>query len=483
MSLNISCKTAKDVLKLIKEEEIKFVSYRYTDPFGQLQHFIAPSHQVNLEVFVDGVPFDGSSVRGWKSINESDMKLIPDPSSAYIDPFSEDLVLCMMCSVFDPITDEPYLRDSRQIAIKATEYLQQSKIGDTAFFGPECEYFLFDKIKYSNGSNHSMYQVDVANAAWNTGNDSEDIHIKDNQANMGYKPPHKGGYFTTSPIDKDHDIRLEMMKTLEAVGLVVERGHSEVATGGQSEINFRFDELLTQGDNVFKYKYVLRNVAHTWGKYLTFLPKPLAGDNGSGMHCHFSIWKDGENLFAGEEYADLSETALFAIGGIIKHGRAISAFSNPTLNSYHRLVPGFEAPVTLAYSQRNRSAAIRIPITKPGKAKRIECRFPDSSSNPYLTFSAILCAAIDGIKNKIHPGEATDTDLYELEPEKLAKIPQLPGSLTEALEALKQDMDFLTEGGVFTKDFINTWIEWKNKEIDSLRLSPHPKEFELYYDI
>ena len=480
MAKKFSCKTPADVLAVCKEYDIEFVSFRYTDPFGQLQHFISPVHQLSEETFVDGVPFDGSSVRGWKSINESDMKLIPDPSSAFLDPFSDSTTVCMMCSVVDPITGENYMRDSRQIAIKTVEYLVKSGVGDTAYFGPEAEFFIFDKIKYSSGSNHSMYEVDVTNGGWNT---DKDYDTDEMELNCGYKPPAKGGYFTTPPIDKAHDIRMDMMKTLEEVGLVVERGHSEVATGGQGEINYQFADLITQGDNMVKFKYVLKNVAANWGKYLTFLPKPLAGDNGSGMHCHFSIWKDGENLFAGDKYADLSQTALYAIGGIIKHGRAIAAFSNPTLNSYHRLVPGFEAPVTLAYGQRNRSAAIRIPFTKPGKAKRIECRFPDASSNPYLTFSAILCAAIDGIQKQIDPGKSLDKDLYELSEAELAKITQMPHSLEEALKALEADKEFLTQSGAFTEDFIQTWIEWKKSEIDQIRLTPHPKEFELYYDV
>jgi len=478
----ISCKTPKDVLKLVKENELKFVRYRYIYPFGQLQNFIAPTHQLELETFEEGVPFDGSSVRGWKSINESDMKLVPDPTSSYIDTFSDEPILCMMCSVFDPITNEPYMRDSRQIATKTLEYLKKSGLGDTAYFGPEAEFFIFDKIKFANGSNYSYYEVDVSGAGWNAGKDSEEIS-NNTQSNIGYKTPNKGGYFVTSPLDKMHDIRLNMMTALEEAGLTIERGHSEVATGGQGEINFKFEDILEQGDNVIKYKHILRNVAANWGKYLTFLPKPLAGDNGSGMHCHFSIWKDGENLFAGKEYANLSQTALYAIGGIIKHGKAIAAFSNPTLNSYHRLVPGFEAPVTLAYSERNRSAAIRIPVTKPGKAKRIECRFPDASSNPYLTFSALLCAAIDGIKNKIEPGKALDKDLYELSEKELAKIPQMPGSLTEAIEALDKDREFLTISKAFSDDFIDMWIKWKKTEVDAVRLIPHPKEFELYYDM
>lgn len=471
----ISCNTPQDVLKAIKDNDISFVSFRYVDPFGQLQHFMSPVHEFSLETFTDGVPFDGSSVRGWKSINESDMQLIPDPKSAYIDPFTEETTICLMCSVVDPISEDIYLRDSRQIAKGVEEYLIKSGIGDMAFFGPELEFFVFDDIRYSSGANHSFYEVDSATGIWNTSREEE--------PNTGYKTPHKGAYFTTSPLDKTHDIRVEMMKTLEESGIVVERGHSEVGTGGQSEINFRFADLLTQGDNATKYKYILRNIGALYGKYVTFLPKPLAGDNGSGMHCHFSIWKDGKNLFFGDNYAELSDIALYAIGGIIKHGKAIAALTNPTLNSYHRLVPGFEAPVTLAYSQRNRSAAIRIPVTKGDKAKRIECRFPDASANPYLAFSALLLAAIDGIKNKINPGKSLDKDLYELPAKELARIPSMPASLGEALEALKKDQQFLLDSGVFTKDFLDMWIEKKQAEIDTLRLIPHPKEFELYYDI
>ncbi len=471
----ISCQTPQDVLKTVSENEITFVSYRYSDPFGQLQHFISPIHELSLETFTDGVPFDGSSVRGWKSINESDMQLIPDPKSAYVDPFTDEPTICLMCSVIDPISGEAYNRDSRQIAMKALEYLKSTAIADTAFFGPEAEFFAFDKVKYSSGPNHSFYEVDAAGASWNTG--------KNEEQSVGYNTPPKGGYFTTPPLDKSHELRIEMMKTLEETGIVVERGHSEVATGGQGEINIRFADLLTQGDNMLKYKYVLRNVGALFGKYVTFMPKPLAGDNGSGMHCHFSLWKDGVNLFAGDEYAELSETALFAIGGIIKHGKALAALTNPTLNSYHRLVPGFEAPVTLAYSQRNRSAAIRIPVSKGQKAKRIECRFPDAASNPYLAFSALLLAAIDGIKNKIHPGNPLTQDLYEMDKTELAKIPQMPSSLGEALESLKNDSEFLVKSGVFAPDFLEMWIEKKTAEIDSLRLIPHPKEFELYYDV
>jgi glutamine synthetase len=471
----ISCKTPQEVLNIVSENQITFVSYRYCDPFGQLQHFLAPTHELSLDTFSDGVPFDGSSVRGWKNINESDMQLIPDPSSAYIDPFSDEPTICLMCSVFDPITGQAYDRDSRQIAIKAVEYLKSTGIADTAYFGPEAEFFAFDKLKYSNGPNHSFYEVDSVGAKWNTG--------KHEEISIGYNAPHKGGYFTTPPLDKNHDLRIEMMKTLEEVGVVVERGHSEVATGGQGEINVRFADLLTQGDNMVKYKYTLRNVGAMFGKYVTFMPKPLADDNGSGMHCHFSLWKDGQNLFAGNEYAELSETALFAIGGIIKHGKAIAALTNPTLNSYHRLVPGFEAPVTLAYSQRNRSAAIRIPVSKGEKAKRIECRFPDASSNPYLAFSAILLAAIDGIENRINPGEALNQDLYEMDKSELSKIPQMPSSLQEALESLVSDHDFLAKGDVFSGEFLKMWITKKTAEIDAVRLIPHPKEFELYFDV
>jgi len=472
----IQCQTPDDVMRVISEKGIAFIDLKFSDPFGQWQHLTVPAHEFSIDTFEEGVPFDGSSIRGWKGIQESDMLLIPDPKSAFIDPFIQEPTISLVCDVVDPITKEPYNRDPRQIAKKAIEFLKSTGIGDIAYFGPEAEFFIFDDIKFVNGPNIAYYEVDSVEGWWNT--------AREEMPNLGYKTPYKRGYFPAPPLDKTAPIRMEMVKTLEEVGITVEREHHEVGTAGQGEINFRFADLITTGDNVLKYKYVLKNVGYKHGKYVTFLPKPIAGDNGSGMHTHFSIWKDGENQFAGDQYAGLSETALYAIGGIIKHGKAIAAFTNPTTNSYHRLVPGFEAPVKLAYSARNRSAAIRIPMgSQSPKAKRIECRFPDASSNPYLAFVALLMAAIDGIENKIHPGEPLDKDIYSLPPEELANVPSMPASLQEAIDALKEDMDFLLKGGVMDEDFINMWIETKQEEVDAIRLVPHPKEFELYYDI
>lgn len=471
----IHCQTVNDCLKIIQEHEVKYVSFRYSDPFGQLQHFVSPTHQLNENTFKQGVPFDGSSVRGWQSINESDMYLIPDPKTAYFDPFSDDLTICLMCKVIDPVTRTDYLKDSRQIAIKTMEYIKSSELADEVFFGPEAEFFVFDNIQYKNQSNLSYYELDSISGSWNTS--------RNEQPNTGYKIPAKASYFTTPPMDKGHEIRMEMMKVLEETGIVVERGHAEVGSGGQGEINIKFGDLLTSADNLQKFKYVLRNVGNLYEKYVTFLPKPLANDNGSGMHTHLSFWKDGKNLFSGKEYAGLSKTALFAIGGIIKHAGAVAAFTNPTLNSYHRLVPGFEAPVSLTYSKRNRSAAIRIPITTGGEATRIECRFPDASSNPYLAFSALALAALDGIKNQILPASPLEKDLYELDDSLLKKIPKMPKSLEEALNNLSINSEFLTMSGAFTEEFIEMWIDKKQAEINEIRKIPHPKEFELYYDI
>jgi len=472
----IQCQTSDDVMRVISEKGIAFIDFKFSDPFGQWQHLTIPTHEFGLHSFENGIPFDGSSIRGWKGIQESDMLLIPDPKTAFIDPFIKEPTLSLICDVVDPITKEPYSRDTRQIAKKALEFLRSTGIGDIAYFGPEAEFFIFDDIRFSSGPNHANYQVDSEEAWWNT--------AREENPNLGYKIPYKRGYFPVSPLDKTHHIRMDMVKTLEEVGITVEREHHEVATAGQGEINFRFSDIIGSGDNILKYKYVLRNVGYRYGKFVTFMPKPLAGDNGSGMHCHFSIWNNGQNLFAGNGYGGLSEIALYAIGGIIKHARAICAFSNPTTNSYHRLVPGFEAPVRLAYSARNRSAAIRIPVGEASpKAKRIEVRFPDASSNPYLTFTALLMAAIDGIENKIHPGEPLDKDIYSLPPEELANVPQTPGSLQEAIDALKEDNEFLLKGGVMDIDFINMWIETKQVEQDVIRLVPHPKEFELYFDV
>ncbi len=472
----IQCQTPDDVMRVISEKGINFVDVKFSDPFGTWQHLTVPAHEFSIETFESGVPFDGSSIRGWKGIQESDMLLIPDPKSAFIDPFIEEPTISLVCDVVDPITKEPYSRDPRQIAKKALEFLKSTGIGDIAYFGPEAEFFIFDDIKFSNGANHAFYEVDSIEGWWNTG--------REEMPNTGYKIPYKRGYFPVPPIDKMAPIRMEMVKTLEEVGITVEREHHEVGTAGQGEINFRFSDIVTTGDNVLKYKYVLRNVGYKHGKFVTFLPKPLAGDNGSGMHTHFSIWKGDENMFAGDKYAGLSEIALYAIGGIIKHGKAICALTNPTTNSYHRLVPGFEAPVRLAYSARNRSAAIRIPVGSASpKAKRIEVRFPDASSTPYLAFTALLMAALDGIENKIDPGESFDKDIYSLPPEELEGVPTTPSSLQEAIDALKEDNEFLLKGGVMDEDFLEMWIETKQAEVDEIRLVPHPKEFELYSDI
>jgi glutamine synthetase len=468
----------KEVIKYIKSKEITFVNLKFTDSFGVWQNLMVPSHQIEEDTFKDGIPFDGSSVRGWKSINESDMLLMPDPTTLFIDPFFTEPVLSVSCDIADPETKKAYDLDPRTIAKKAVEYLKSSGIGDTAYFGPEAEFFIFDSVRYSVGANHSYYEVDSVEACWNTDRDEEEMG-----GNLGYKTPHKRGYFPVAPMDKTGDIRLDMIKTLEEVGITVEKGHHEVATAGQGEINFLYSDLIETADNLMKYKYVLRNIAGLHGKYLTFLPKPLTGDNGSGMHSHFSIWKKGENQFSGKEYAGLSKTALYAIGGIIKHGRTLALFTNPTVNSYHRLVPGFEAPVILTYSYRNRSAAIRVPYVPSPKAKRIECRFPDASSNPYLAFTVLLLAAIDGIKNKIEPVGPLDKDLYEMEEKKLSKIPHMPSTLLEAIEAAKADHKFLTDTGVVTKEFLDMWIEAKQAEYDAVRLSVNPKEFELYGDI
>jgi glutamine synthetase len=468
--------TPQELVGFIKDQSINFVDVKFADSFGQWHHITLPAHSFSEKSFVEGIPFDGSSIRGWQGIYESDMLLIPEVETAFVDPFFNEPTLSISCYVVDPITKEPYNKDPRSIAKKAIAYLSQTGIGDAAFFGPEAEFFIFDNVRFGSSNHYCFYEVDSVEGAWNS--ESEET------PNQGHKVGYKKGYFPVPPIDQMNDIRLEMISTLEQVGLQVERGHHEVATGGQGEINYKFNNLVEAADELLRYKYVLKNVGYKWGKFVTFLPKPLSGDNGSGMHCHFSIWKGSQNLFAGKEIAGLSEIALFAIGGIIKHGRAIAAFSNPTVNSYHRLVPGFEAPIHLAYDYRNRSAAIRLPYTGDSeKAKRIECRFPDGSSNPYLTFTAILLAAIDGIQKQIHPGKPHNENIWEMNPKELKKLPKLPGSLEEALEALKADHQFLTDTGVVSKEFIDMWIAEKQTEIDAIRLTPHPKEFELYSNI
>ena len=463
----------QEVLSMIEQEGVQYVDLRFSDPFGQWQHMTLPAEEISADTFEEGVGFDGSSIRGWQTINESDMIVKPDPNTAFIDPFIEPKTLVMICDIYDPVTGERYGRDTRYIAQKAEQYLRQTGIGDTAYFGPEAEFYIFDSVEFGNEANYSFWKVDSEEGWWN-----REI------TSSGYKIPYKRGYFPTAPLDKTQDIRNEMATVLRQLGITVEVHHHEVGTAGQAEIDIRFDSLVNQADKLFLYKYVVRNVAAKHGKYATFMAKVLPNDNGSGMHTHFSIWKGDEPLFAGSGYAGLSEIALYAIGGILKHARAIVAFTNPTINSYHRLVPGFEAPVRLAYSARNRSAAIRIPMySQSPKAKRIEVRFPDATSNPYLAFSALLMAAIDGIENKIDPGEPFDKDIYSLPPEELEGIPQLPGSLEEALNELEKDYEFLLKGGVFTEEFLQLWIESKRAEIDELRFAPHPKEFELYFDI
>jgi len=463
----------EEVLSLIEQEGVQYVDLRFSDLFGQWQHLTIPAYELSLSTFEEGRGFDGSSIRGWQSIHESDMLAIPDPTTAFIDPFMEPKTLVMICDIYDPITRERYGRDTRYVAQKAEQYLRQTGIGDTAYFGPEAEFFIFDSVEFGTSANYAFWRVDSEEGWWN-----REI------TSSGYKIPYKRGYFPVPPLDKTHALRNEMVSILSQLGIVVELHHHEVASAGQGEIDIRYDSLVNQADKLFIYKYVVRMVAHKHGKFATFLPKVLPNDNGNGMHTHFSIWKDGQNLFAGSEYAGVSEICLYAIGGILKHGPALTAFTNPTINSYHRLVPGFEAPVRLAYSARNRSAAIRIPTySQSPKAKRIEIRFPDPTCNPYLAFAAILMAAIDGIENKIHPGEPFDKDIYSLPPEELKDIPQLPGSLEESLKALENDFEFLLKGGVFTEDLIQTWIEAKRKEIDEIRFIPHPKEFELYFDI
>ncbi|MDM7831452.1 type I glutamate--ammonia ligase [Cellulomonas edaphi] len=469
----------EEVLAFIKSEDVKFVDVRFCDLPGTMQHFNVPAPTLDASFFTDGQMFDGSSIRGFQAIHESDMKLIPDVTSAYVDPFRVEKTLNINMHIVDPYTDEPYSRDPRQVAAKAEAYLQSTGIADTAFFAPEAEFYIFDDVRFHTKQNESFYKIDSFEAAWNSGREEEG-------GNLGHKIPYKGGYFPVPPVDGFSDIRDEISLQLDALGLGVERAHHEVGTAGQQEINYRFDKLAISGDKVMLFKYVVKNVAHNNGKTATFMPKPLFGDNGSGMHVHQSLWKDGEPLFFDEKgYGGLSDIARWYIGGLLKHAPSLLAFTNPTVNSYHRLVPGYEAPVNLVYSARNRSACIRIPVTGSNpKAKRIEFRVPDPSSNPYLAFAAMLMAGIDGIQNRIEPPEPVDKDLYELPPEEHALIQQVPGSLGEVLDSLEADHDFLTAGNVFTPDLIETWIDYKRSaEVDPIRLRPHPHEFELYYDV
>ncbi len=468
--------TPQEVLKLIQDNNIQMIDLKFIDTPGTWQHLTLYYNQIDETAFTDGVPFDGSSIRGWKAINESDMSMVLDPNTAWIDPFMAEPTLSIICSIQEPRTGEPYNRCPRVIAQKAVDYLVSTGVGDTAFFGPEAEFFIFDDARFDQTANSGYYYVDSVEGAWNSG--------KEEGPNLAYKPRFKQGYFPVAPTDSFQDIRTEMLLTMAKCGVPIEKQHHEVATGGQCELGFRFGKLIEAADWLMTYKYVIKNVAKKYGKTVTFMPKPIFGDNGSGMHCHQSIWKDGKPLFGGDKYAGLSEMALHYIGGILRHAPALLAITNPTTNSYKRLVPGYEAPVNLAYSQGNRSASVRIPLSGSNpKAKRLEFRCPDATSNPYLAFAAMLCAGLDGIKNKIHPGEPLDKNIYELSPEELAKVPSTPGSLELALEALEKDHAFLTEPGVFTEDFIQTWISYKlDNEVNPMRLRPHPYEFALYYD-
>lgn len=469
--------TPEQVLAMAKENDVKVVDVRFMDYPGMWQHFSVPIGELEESSFEDGFGFDGSSIRGWQPINASDMLVVPDASTAKIDPFFKVPTLVLIGDIADPITREAYTRDPRNIAKKVEAYLKSTGIGDTAFIGPEAEFFIFDDIRYKSDPQSAAFSIDSVEGIWNTN--------REEGPNLGYKPRHKEGYFPVPPSDKFQDLRTDMLLTLENLGIDVECQHHEVATAGQSEIDMRFKPLLQMADQLMWFKYVLKNVAYKAGHTVTFMPKPLYGDNGTGMHTHVSIWKDGKPLFAGDKYAGVSQEALWAIGGILRHCKTLCAFTNPTTNSYKRLVPGYEAPVNLAYSSRNRSAAIRIPMYSASpKAKRIEFRTPDPSCNGYLAFSAIMMAVLDGIQNKIDPGDPLDKNIYDLPPEELAEIPSAPGSLEEALAALKEDHDFLLKGDVFTQDAIDMWIDYKTaNEVNPVKLRPHPHEFHLYYDI
>ena len=470
-------KTPQDILDLIRKESIELVDLKFVDLPGMWQHLTVHASQITEGAFHDGLAFDGSSIRGWKSINESDMAMVPDPATAWIDPFYRNNTLSLICSIKEPRSGQPYERCPRSLAQKTVRYLRETGIADQAFFGPEPEFFIFDDVRYQSAESGCYYKVDSIEGQWNTGREEEG-------GNLGYKPRYKEGYFPVPPSDTFQDIRSEMLLTMCKLGLSMEKHHHEVATAGQNEINFKFDELLATADNVMIYKYVIRNVARKYGKTVTFMPKPVFNDNGTGMHVHQSLWKDGEPLFFYEAgYANLSQTARWYIGGILKHAPAFLAFTNPSTNSYKRLVPGFEAPVNLVYSQGNRSAAVRIPLTGPDpKAKRLEFRPGDALANPYLAFSAMVLAGLDGIKNQIDPGEGTEIDLFDASAEELSRIPTVPASLNEALEALENDKEFLKQGDVFTDDFIENWIAYKYEEVQQLRQRPHPYEFTMYYD-
>ncbi|AZU04244.1 glutamine synthetase, type I [Glycocaulis alkaliphilus] len=463
------------ILKKIKDENIEYVDLRFTDTRGKLQHVTFDKSMVDADFFEDGQMFDGSSINGWKAINESDMVLKPDTAGAFVDPFFQEPTLAVFCDIYDPITGEPYNRDPRTTAKKAETYMASAGIGDTAYFGPEAEFFVFDDVRWKTAQNETGYVLDSEEGPYNSGTMMEG-------GNLGHRPGPKGGYFPVPPVDSAQDMRTEMLAVMRELGLEPEKHHHEVAPS-QHELGMKFSTLLNMADRMQLYKYIVHNVAASYGKTATFMPKPVYADNGSGMHVHQSIWKDGKPLFAGDKYADLSEMCLYYIGGIIKHARAINAFSNPTTNSYKRLVPGYEAPVLLAYSARNRSASIRIPYVGSPKGKRIEARFPDPAGNPYLTFTALLMAGLDGIANKIHPGDAMDKDLYDLPPEELKDIPTVSGSLREALANLDADREFLKKGGVMDDDQIDAYIDLKMEEVSRIEHHPHPVEFELYYKV
>ena len=469
--------TPKEVLAKCREKDVKAVDLKFMDFPGLWQHFTIPVNKLDEDTFEDGIGFDGSSIRGWQGIHESDMLVIPQPETAFLDPFTDLTTISIICNIVDPITREDYTRDPRNVARKAVNFLRSTGIADTAYFGPEAEFFIFDDVRFDHREEAGFYYIDSVEGQWNRGSDEG--------PNLGYKLRHKEGYFPVPPADQMMNIRNEMMQTLIECGIDIEAQHHEVGTAGQAEIDMRFQDMVTSADSMMKYKYIIKNVAKRHNKTVTFMPKPIFNDNGSGMHTHMSLWKGENPLFAGNGYAGLSDQALYAIGGILKHAPSILAFTNPTTNSYKRLVPGFEAPVNLAYSQRNRSACCRIPMYSPSpKAKRVEFRCPDPSCNPYFAFSAMLMAGIDGIQNKTDPGSPLDKDLYDLPPEEVAEIRQTPGSLDEVLTALERDNDFLLQGDVFTKDVIDTWIQYKREnEVDALRLRPHPYEFCLYYDL
>lgn len=470
--------TAQEAIKFAKEKGARMVDLKFCDLMGMWQHFTIPTSSMDENLFEEGLGFDGSSIRGWKGIEESDMVVKPDPTTIKMDPFMEVPTVSLICDVVQPETLQPYDRDPRQILRKAVAYMKSTGIADTAYFGPEAEFFIFDDVRFDQTNNAGFYQIDSDEGIWNSGRD-------ESGKNLGYKPRHKEGYFPVLPIDSLHDLRTEMCLELERAGMPVERQHHEVASAGQAEINIKYDEALKMADNMMWFKYIIKNVARRHNKTVTFMPKPLFGDNGSGMHIHISLWKDGKNLFAGNKYAGLSEMGLYVIGGILKHAPALCGIINPTTNSYKRLVPGFEAPIKLAYSFKNRSAAIRIPNSGPNpKAKRIEFRTPDPTANIYLAQAALIMAALDGIINKIHPGDPLDKDIYGLPPEEAAKVPSIPGSLEEALTHLKLNGDFLKKGDVFGADLLETWINYKiDKEIRPIQQRPVPYEFYLYYDL